>query len=43
MFLHSADLTRMTERAMNQIEDGDLLPPAMMMLELEMLQIFVRP
>ena len=37
IFLHSADLTRMTERAMKQIEDTDLLIPSMVMLELEML------
>ena len=37
IFLHSGNVTRLTQRAMDQIESSDLLVSAMVMLELEML------
>jgi PIN domain nuclease of toxin-antitoxin system len=37
IFLHSGNTTRLTQRAMDQIERSDLLVSAMVMLELEML------
>ena len=37
IFLHSGNVTRLTQRAMDQIESSDLLVSGMVMLELEML------
>jgi PIN domain nuclease of toxin-antitoxin system len=37
IFLHSGDVTRLTQRATEQIESADLMVSAMVMLELEML------
>ena len=37
IFLHSGNLMQLTQRATEQIENGDLLVSAMVMLELEML------
>jgi PIN domain nuclease of toxin-antitoxin system len=37
IFLHSGNTTQLTQRAIEQIENGDLLVSAMVMLELEML------
>jgi PIN domain nuclease of toxin-antitoxin system len=37
IFLHSGNITRLTQRALVQIENSDLLVSAMVMLELEML------
>ena len=37
ILLHSANVTRLTQRAMEQLECADLLVSAMVMLELKML------
>ena len=37
IFLHSGNVTRLTQRAIDQIESSDLLVSGMVMLELEML------
>jgi PIN domain nuclease of toxin-antitoxin system len=37
IFLHSGNIARLTQRAMDQIESAELLVSAMVMLELEML------